>query len=138
MFLGPPDCVLSAAMYALGGQQRRGLVPAGGVQARIIRFMPLMEKLAPEFSRLYRESALGGRRAEASILTPMGGVRLAADGERVSVSPAEGGLKMPAQDLTEHVFGFRSAPDAPGDGGLLLWTVLPERTAHSWPLDEPE
>ncbi len=138
VFLGPPDCELSAAMYALGGQQRRGLVPAGGMQARIVRFMPLMEKLAPEFSRLYEESALRGRSAEASVLTPMGGVRLAADGERAAASPAEDGLEMSAQDLIEHVFGFRPPPELPGDGGLLLKTLLPERIGHSWPQDEPE
>ena len=138
VFLGPPDSSLSAEMFALGGQQRRGLVPGGGVQARIIRFMPLMEKLADELSRLYRGSALGGRRAEASVLTPMGGVRLSADGERVGVEPSEAGLEMSAQALIEHVFGFRQPPEAPGAAGLLLRTLLPERTAHSWPLDEPE
>jgi len=138
VFLGPPGSALSAAMYALGGQQRRGMVPAGGVQARIVRFMPLMEKLAPEFSRLYRSSALRGRAAEASVLTPMGGLRLEADGERVQVAAAEDGLEMSARDLIEHVFGFRAPPEAPGEAGLLLRSLFPEKTGHSWPLDEPE
>jgi hypothetical protein len=139
VFTGPPDHALSAAMYALGGQQRRGLVPAGGVQARIVRLMPLMGKLAAEFSRLYRRSALRGRRAAAAIRTPMGGVRLRADGREVHVEPTGGaGLEMSPQDLIEHLFGYRPPPEAPGEAGLLLRTLLPERIAHAWPLDEPE
>ena len=138
IFLGPPDHALSAAMYELGGQQRRSVMPAGGVQARIIRFMPLMEKLQAEFSALYQQSALCGRRAEATVLTPMGGVRIAASGRQVRVSAASrGGLSMSAQELVAHIFGFGPPPEAPGASGLLLRTVFPQRTAHSWPLDEP-
>ena len=138
IFLGPPDHPVSAAMYGLGGQHRRALVPAGGVQARILRFMPLMEKLQAEFTALYRESALCGRPAQATVLTPMGGVRFGANGRQVRVSEAaRGGLAMSAQDLTAHIFGFGPPPEAPGGAGLLLRTLLPQRIAHSWPLDEP-
>ncbi len=163
IFLGPPDHAMSELMYSLGGQTRRAVVPAGGVQARIVNLVPFLGKLRSELSERCRGSPFEKTAASVSISTDMGCVRICVRGGKVSVSPGtrnglpgtarpfgvqqaarpsgrsrSGDLRMSARDLIEHVFGFTSAPVLPGIKGRFLRTLFPVQTAHSWPLDEPE
>lgn len=139
LFLGPPDNALSIAMYNLGGQNRRAIVPSGGAQAKIVNLIPLLKKLRGDFSARCEGSIFRREPISVRVGTDMGPVDLSAIGGKVRVAPGRGrkfDWKVTAQELIRYIFGFCPPPELPGAKGLFLKTIFPRQIAHSWAPDE--
>lgn len=139
LFLGPPDHFLSAAMYEFGAQFRRAIVPAGGIQAKIINLVPLMKKLRPNFTDRCKNSIFRRKPAKLSVSTDIGSFEMAANRGKVQIAPGRGrkfDWKVSAQELIRYVFGYCPPPKLAGAKGLFLKTIFPPQIAHSWAPDE--
>ncbi len=137
LFLGPPDHLLSRAMYARGGQLRQAIVPDnGGAQARFVGFHDTFSALTREFTRRCRESRSLPRRASVAIGTEMGAVRIAWDGRAVRCTAcSHDDVTMRSRDLVRCVFGF-ALHGQNGPHTSLLDTLFRAEHAHTWPYDE--
>jgi hypothetical protein len=136
LFTGPPDHLLSRAMYARGAQFRQAIVPHGGAQARFIRFHDCFRTLEHEFAR--RCTGAGLKSGTLRIRTGIGNVGIRLKQGRVTCSSLirRVDITMEPRELIQHLFGTIKPPCMEKKKGRMLRALFPRDHACTWPHDE--
>jgi predicted acetyltransferase len=137
VYFGPPDDAVSEVMRSFAGQFRQTIVPNGGVQARIVRLLPLMKKLERDFSARLVASPLAGISRTVRLGTELGDVALVIGNRKVRTQACRGAsIRVPSARLMQAAFGYKTVPCDRAQDSQILNVLFPPQIPHSWPLDE--